>query len=246
MAGRTMFGVIGVTYTANYIGSANIITQRDTVIGNNVTVGPGTQITTNDNLEGMWNARAFFTYGFPILGANLNLNSGVVYTRTPGRINTETNVANSTTGSLGFFLGSAASEDLDVTASYNGMYTWVANTLQRDADDNYFTHVASLRVIWNIGALACSTDVNNTLYQGLASSFNRVFTVWNAGIGYRFLDNRAAEIRLTIFDILRQNDAINRNVNDISIEDTRTNALTQYAMLTFTYDLKAFGTKPGS
>lgn len=240
MAGKTMFGVLNLNYTANYIGTANVITQNDSVIGNNVVVGPGTQITTNVNLEGMWSARGFFTYGFPVFGANLNLTSGVNYTRTPGRINTETNYANSTTGSLGFFLGSANSEDLDVSVSYNGMYTWVANTLQRTADDNYFNHVASLRVIWNIGAIACSTDVNNTLYEGLGTSFDRIYTVWNAGIGYRFLENRAAEIRLTIFDILRQNDAINRSVNDISIEDTRTNALTQYAMLTFSYDLKAF------
>ncbi len=240
MFGRTMFANIGLTYTENFIGTTNIITQRDTVIGNGVTVGPGTQITTNDNLAGRWNARAFFTYGFPVWGANLNLNSAVFYSRTPGRINTETNISNSTTGSLGFFLGSANSEDLDVSASYNGAYTWVVNSLQQSANDNYFTHIASLRVIWNIGAIACSTDVANTLYQGLGSQFNRVFTVWNAGIGYRFLDNNAAELRITIFDILRQNDAINRSVNDISIEDTRTNALTQYAMLTFSYDLKAF------
>ena len=95
--------------------------------------------------------------------------------------------------------------------------------------------------MWNIGNVACSTDVNNTLYEGLGTSFDRIFTVWNAGIGYRFLEDRAAEIRITIFDILNQNDAINRSINDISIEDSRTNALRQYALLTFTYDLKAFG-----
>jgi len=241
LVGRTMFGVLSIGYTANYIGSANVIAQRDTIIGNNVSVGPGTQITTNVNLEGMWNARAFFTYGFPIFGANLNLNAAAVYTRTPGTINTATNYANSTIGSLGFFLGSANSEDLDVSASYNGAYTWVVNTLQRGADNNYFTHIASLRVIWNVGSIACSTDVNNTLYTGLGTAFNQIYTVWNAGIGYRFLDNKAAEIRVTIFDILGQNNAINRTINDISVEDSRTNALTRYGMLTFSYDLKAFG-----
>ncbi|MCX6140325.1 MAG: outer membrane beta-barrel protein [Candidatus Kapabacteria bacterium] len=241
LVGRTIFGFLNIGYTANYIGTGNVITQRDTVIGNNVSVGPGTQITAPVNLEGMWNARAFFTYGFPVFGANLNLNSGINYSRTPGRINTETNFANSTTGNLGFFLGSANSEDLDVSASYNASYTWVANTLQRSADDNYFTQIASVKVVWNIGALACSTDVNNTLYKGLGTSFDRVFTVWNAGIGYRFFENRSAELRITIFDILNQNDAINRTINDISVEDSRTNALRQYAMLTFTYDLKAFG-----
>lgn len=242
MMGRTMFGVLNLSYTANFIGSSNIITRRDTVIGDNVVVGPGTQITTNENFEGMWNARAFFTHGFPLLGTNFNLNGALVYSRTPGRINSDINYANSTTGSAGFFIGSANSEDLDVSLSYNGMYTWVANTLQRSADDNYFTHIASARVIWNIGPLACSTDVANSLYQGLGTDFNRMFTVWNAGVGYRFPeDTRAFEVRLSIYDILNQNDAINRSINDISIEDTRTNALRQYALLTISYDLKAFG-----
>ncbi|MBK6761568.1 MAG: TonB-dependent receptor [Ignavibacteria bacterium] len=42
MAGKTMFGVLNLNYTANYIGTANVITQNDSVIGNNVVVGPGT------------------------------------------------------------------------------------------------------------------------------------------------------------------------------------------------------------
>jgi hypothetical protein len=193
------------------------------------------------NLEGNWNVRGFFTYGFPIWGMNLNTNAALLFSRTPGLINTQTNYANSTTGSLGFFLSSSSSEDLDVSVNYNGAYTWVANTLQTSADNNYFTHLAGLRVIWNIGALACSTDVNQTLYTGLGSGFNSTFTVWNAGIGYRFFENRAAEIRLSVNDILNQNDAINRSVNDVTIEDSRTNALRRYAQLTFSYDLKAFG-----
>jgi hypothetical protein len=120
------------------------------------------------------------------------------------------------------------------------MYTWVKNTIQIAADDNYFTHVATARVIWNVGPVACSTDVNQTLYSGLGTEFNRSFTVWNAGVGYRFLENRAAELRFSINDILNQNDAINRSINDVSIEDTRTNALRRYMMLTFSYDLKSF------
>ena len=243
LVGKTLFAVANVSYTSNFIGNSSQIVLRDTVLqaAQPIRLGPGAQITRPVNLEGNWNVRGFFTYGFPIWGMNLNTNAALLFSRTPGLINTQTNYANSTTGSLGFFLSSSSSEDLDVSVNYNGAYTWVANTLQTSADNNYFTHLAGLRVIWNIGALACSTDVNQTLYTGLGSGFNSTFTVWNAGIGYRFFENRVAEIRLSVNDILNQNDAINRSVNDVTIEDSRTNALRRYAQLTFSYDLKAFG-----
>ena len=244
MQGKTMFGFVNVSYTQNYIGNSIDFLRAGDTIGraqfSGIVIGPGTQLSRPVNLEGNWNLRSFFTYGFPVMGWNLNLNSGVFYTRTPGVINDATNYSNSTTGNAGLFLSSAASEDLDVSVSYNGIYTWVKNTIQIAADDNYFTHVATARVIWNVGPVACSTDVNQTLYSGLGTEFNRSFTVWNAGVGYRFLENRAAELRFSINDILNQNDAINRSINDVSIEDTRTNALRRYMMLTFSYDLKSF------
>lgn len=251
LVGKTMFAVANVSYTSNYIGNSSQIVVRDTVLQATqpIRLGPGAQISRPVNLEGNWNVRSFFTYGFPIWGMNLNTNAALLYSRTPGLINTQTNYANSTTGSLGFFLSSSASEDLDVSFNYNGSYTWVKNTLQTSADNNYFTHLAGTRIIWNIDAIACSTEVNQTLYTGLGTGFDRTFTVWNAGIGYRFLENRAAEIRLSINDILNQNDAINRSINDVTIEDSRTNALRRYAQFTFSYDLKAFGqqgtTAPG-
>jgi hypothetical protein len=74
----------------------------------------------------------------------------------------------------------------------------------------------------------------------LGEGYDQVFTVWNAGIGYRFMDE-AAELRLSVFDILGQNTNISRNVTETYVEDSRSNALTRYGMLTFTYDLRKFG-----
>jgi hypothetical protein len=241
MGGKMMFGFGSVSYTQDFIGTESIITSTDTIVGG-VRVPAGAQITRPVNLQGRWNANSFLTYGFPVkfISSNLNINGGVNYSRTPGMVNGIENFANNTLLRAGFYLSTNASEDFDLSVNYGGNYNIVINSLQKEQDQNYFFHTAGARLIWNIGAIACSTDVNNTLYTGLGPEFDRVFTVWNVGIGYRFFEDRRAELRVTVFDILGQNDAVSRTVNDISIENTTNNVITRYGMLTFSYDLRAF------
>lgn len=239
---QSLFGFISASVTQNYIGTNTTFATQDTVI-ENIQVARGGQLSRPVNLNGYTSLRTFFNTGLPVpdLGGNLNFNAGATYTRTPGLINDQENIANSTALNGGFYFSTGASELFDASVSYNGAYTIVSNSLQQSLNQNYFTHTATGKLIWILGALACSTDVSHTMYTGLGEGYDRNYTVWNAGIGYRFLENKAAEIRLSIYDILAQNDAISRTVNDVYIEDTRTNALRRYAMLTFSYDLRAFG-----
>jgi hypothetical protein len=48
------------------------------------------------------------------------------------------------------------------------------------------------------------------------------------------------DVRVTVFDILKQNNSINRTVTETYIEDSHTQVLTQYYMLTVTYNIKKF------
>jgi hypothetical protein len=54
-----------------------------------------------------------------------------------------------------------------------------------------------------------------------------------------FANNKA------IYDILNQNKNIRRNVTETYIEDIRTQTLTRYLLLTFTYNLRQFQ-QPGT
>jgi hypothetical protein len=49
------------------------------------------------------------------------------------------------------------------------------------------------------------------------------------------------ELKLSVFDLLKQNKSISRNVTDSYIQDVQNQVLQQYFMLTFTYKLKTFG-----
>ncbi len=55
------------------------------------------------------------------------------------------------------------------------------------------------------------------------------------------MKNNAGELKLSVFDLLKQNQSIVRTVTNIYIEDAQSEVLQQYFMLTFTYNLKNFG-----
>ena len=48
-------------------------------------------------------------------------------------------------------------------------------------------------------------------------------------------------MKLSVFDLLKQNQSITRTITDTYIQDIQTQVLRQYFMLTFTYSLKNFG-----
>jgi len=247
---RTFFAFISYNPITDYIGTSTTIANKDTVISNGVNsvlLNKGSQITMPVNLSGYQNVNSFLTFGFPVkfLKSNLNLNAGLTYNSSPGLINNVANVAKTYKETGGLVLGSNISQDVDFTLSYNSNYNIVQNTIQPSLNNNYFTHVADFKINllpWK--GLVLNSEVTNTLYTGLQSQYDQNIFLWSAGIGYKFLKNRLAEVRLAAFDLLNQNSSITRTITDTYIEDDRTQVLKRYYMLTFTYNLKNFRVKP--
>ncbi|MDB5209275.1 MAG: hypothetical protein JWQ30_102, partial [Sediminibacterium sp.] len=65
----------------------------------------------------------------------------------------------------------------------------------------------------------------------------------NPSIAKQFLKNKAGELRLSVFDLLNQNQSVTRTITGNTIVDSKSNVLTRYAMLTFTYNLRQFAGK---
>ncbi len=84
-------------------------------------------------------------------------------------------------------------------------------------------------------------DLSNQTYSGLSEGFNQSYWLWNAGVGKKFLKKKVAELKLSVFDLLKQNQSIVRTVTGTYIEDAQNRVLQQYFMLTFSYSLKNFG-----
>lgn len=230
-------------YTQDYIGNSVISVKGDSVISGGIHLSPGTQLTTPVNLNGYWNIRSLFTFGFPfdLLKSNLNLNAGVSYTRTPGIVNSLRNASNLYTLSPGCVLGSNISEDLDFTLSYTGNLNTAHNTVQSVVNNNYYSHTAGLKFSWIfLDGIVLRNEVSNMLTNGLTGGLNQNSVIWNISLGKKFFAEDRGELLVTVYDLLNQNKSITRNVTDTYIEDTTSKVLNRYLMVTFTYNLRQF------
>jgi hypothetical protein len=233
----------GFTFTNNYIGNSTIVALSDTLINNEIFLSRGAQLVKPVNLDGFFSLRSFSSYGFPVkvLKSNFNIDASFRYSRTPGLINGEINWSNTPSANFGFTLGSNISKEVDFTISTSAGYNLVFNSLQSDLNNNYYTQNSRVALNWMIWrGLVFSTDVNHQYLDGASEGFSQNFLLVNAGVGYKFLKDRKAEIRLTAFDLLNANQSAQRSISDVYVEDTRTNVLQRFFMINFTYNIRNF------
>ena len=242
----SFFIFISGTTTTDYLGNSTFISSSDSLIINNIDLPFGSQLSMPVNINGYYNLRSFSNYSFPLrfLKSTLNINANANYSRTPGLINYGTSFTKSTGAGLGFALSSNISEKIDFLLSSNGSFNNITNSINKNSTNESFNLNSKFKIqIMPWKGLVLQTDLNHQYNSGLTQSYNQNYYLWNAAIGYKFLKNNVAELRLSVFDLLKQNLSISRNTTDVYYEDIQSNVLQQYFMLTFTYNLKFFKVK---
>ncbi|MBL7936179.1 MAG: outer membrane beta-barrel protein [Bacteroidia bacterium] len=237
---RTFFVFASAKLSQNYIGNKTYILFQDTTI-NNYFINRGTQLTTTQNLNGYSTFRSFMAYGFKVrpIKSNLNFNFGGNYTRTPVSINNKTNLSEASTITGGLNLSSNISEKIDFTIGYTGNYNISVNSIQSNQNNNYYYDNIDAKLnLTFFKHLVFTSEFQRTSYYGLAAGYNQKVNLLSSSIAYKFLKNNSAEIKLSAFDLLNNNNSITRTISSNYIEDNQTKVLTQYFMLYFTYTFK--------
>jgi len=242
-SGKSLFASIRGTFTGQFIGNSSLLAQSDTLLPDGTLLRSGAQLTTPVNMQGFVNVGSLITLSLPskLLKSNFNIQGGITYINTPGLINGILNKTTNFAINGGLVVASNISEKIDFTLSYNGGWNIVDNTLQPSLNNNFIVQSAGFKgnlLPWK--GLVLNTEFTYFNYAGLEAAFNQQFMLLNAGIGYKFLKRKAAEIRFTAFDIFNQNRSINRVVTETYVEDNSTRVLNRYFMLTLTYNLRKF------
>lgn len=229
-----------------------------------------TQITSFENISGMWSVRANVSYGVPLpfIKCNLNLSANVGYSVSPTAIydagqnpaqllenvakhNYSINKANNVGYTLRAALGSNISENLDFTISWRGTYNQAWNsatesTYGEKIVNNYFRHAASASVKWIFGAgFTLTANAAYHQYLGLTNNYNEQYILCNAYLGKQLFKSRRGELLIGVNDILNQNRAFSRTTGSGFTRNVLNSTVGRYVMVQFVYNLRHFG-KNGS
>ncbi|MGE5353437.1 MAG: outer membrane beta-barrel protein [Acidobacteriota bacterium] len=238
----SFFLMMGGTVTKDYIGNSSFMAYRDTVV-NGVALKRGSQLSRPENMDGYMNFRMFSTYGLPVyfLKSNLNISLMASYSRTPGIINGTKSYSNNTVLGPGFVLASNVGDYLDFTVSSRSSINLVKSTLRENSNDNYFSQNSSLKFYWMFwDGFLFQTDFQHRYDGGLPEGYDKNSYLLNLAVGKKLFSKDQGEIRLTVNDVLNKSNSLQRTVTDSYYEDSRTNVLGRYLLLTFTYNIKAF------
>ncbi len=241
---QSFFANLFLSAIDDYVANAIYTSNKDSLITATDTLHRGTQLSKPVNLDGYISARTFFTFGMPLkfMKSTLNWNAGISYTKLPGLINNVNNISNTYNYNLGAVLASNISEYVDFTLSYAANINTVKNSIQASSNNNYFSQSVGINAnLLTKKGLFFQNNLSNEYYKGLSGGYNTNYWLWNIAVGQKFLKNEMGELKLSVFDLLKQNKAITRNISNSYIQDVRNQVLQQYFMLTFTYKLKTFG-----
>jgi hypothetical protein len=241
--GQSFFANVFLQATQNYISNASYRIVSDSILQGNL-VSAGTILSKPVNLNGYKSLRTFFTFSTPLkfIKSNLNLNTGFSYSKLPGLSDNVKSNTNNYVYSAGVVIASNISEYVDFNLSYNANFNNAKNNLQTTQNSNYINQATNLTInLLSKKGWFLQNDISNQSNSGLSTGLNQNYWLWNAGIGKKFLANKAGELKLSVFDLLKQNQSITHTVSGEYIEDSRSNVLQRYFMLTFSYNLKNFG-----
>lgn len=232
-----------VQQTMNYIADKTAVLRSDSLVNGSVSLLEGAQLTSPTNLDGYWLVQNNSTFGIavPKLKNNLNLSANLRYERIPGMLNEVTGFSNTYSAALKVALSSNISKKIDYNIYYEINANAVNNTIQNNSTSKYNTQTlaAELSLTFPMG-IVLRNDVYFQQYTGANASFNTQYTLWNIGLAKKFLKNKRAELELSVFDLLGQNQSFNQTVNARYLEESETQLLQQYLMLSFTYQLRNF------
>ncbi len=229
----------------NFFAFLSLRQIGDRIVNSDSITAFGVKYTRPVNVNGSYQLNGDINWGMPLsfikkTTLNLGLNAG--QSKDIQFINSKRNNINTTQLRPNISIENNGLEKLSIGLNYSSVFYHTKYSLQPALNTKYFTHELGSFLNWQLPAnFYFATDFTYTINTKRAEGFNANVSLWNASVSKQFLKYNRGEFKLRAFDLLNQNVGVSRSSNNNYIEDTRTNILRRYLMLSFTYSLSKSG-----
>jgi hypothetical protein len=254
-SGNVLFAGLSFTQTDNKI-VANTISYPQIYTPNSKLAG--TILTQYQNAGGFYMASGNYTYAKPwderkftlMFNGNISYSNNISYISnvapTTYALTTEENFAKSLNLTQGLKFRTSIQNVIDAEVSGSYGITTTDNSLTQNNLNNGFRTL-------NLGlngknyfdkTWTLSYDYTKTLYYGYTGATNP--NILNAYVEKKFLKQNVGSLRLSAYDIFNQNTGFTTTQNGSFVNQTESNRLGRYFLLTFTLRLQNFagGSRP--
>ncbi|MCM1349420.1 MAG: TonB-dependent receptor family protein [Firmicutes bacterium] len=207
----------------------------------------GSQTTTYENVNGVWNGRLMAMISMPLRNKAWQI-SAHTFTMADQRIGFNNGERNRSTSFNVNLMPTIAfrpdNMEFELRPRYSIQHTM--NTLENGGRNNAnmtihnYGGTFSAYYYTPIGVII-NSDLTYTGTRGYSQGMDKNEWMWNASLSYEFLRDKSLTLSLKAYDLLNQRTSITRSVTANYIDDMSYNDLTRYFMVTVSWKFNTFG-----